>query len=188
MKLIHNGILHNFFAEDNIMSKKEIKVKKRAKAADFDDVLYYPWNYFWCAYTEEPYYNNAFVKIVTRIGKKLGNKNNKNSNYHRGIEYIVERAKVSKSAVKSIRKKFKRVRHNKYAFRVPYKLDKCIDVIIETIKDGNISLVGIAEEGEMYRDIIIRAEYPGICIMANENSSNKISDLRDSLKQINERY
>lgn len=74
---------------------------------DADDILAFGPHYFSCGWKKETYYNFNYVVAIALVGKLYGDRESKNSDYHKGVEYIADAVGVSKRQVKILRKKVK---------------------------------------------------------------------------------
>lgn len=99
------------------------------------------YSYFWLGSSEGLKYNVYYARILEVIGSVYGDSDNNSSNYKRGVTYISEKLHVSKSAVKVLRKNFKRYRkvtrydwsEKFYEYKIPFTVVEIIKEMIQCI-------------------------------------------------------
>ena len=80
-----------------------------AAKLDFDDIMAFGPHYFGCGWMKDKYYNLNYAVALSLIGRLYGDKESKNSDYHKGVVYISDATGVSKRQVKILRKKVKKI-------------------------------------------------------------------------------
>lgn len=144
---------------------------------DLDDFLSIGSNYFTCGYQpstdiDAMYYNNIIAKAFELIGRLYTTKDNKQSNYKRGVAFIASETGVSKRHVKVLRKKYKAHFFNNsgYVFRTPYDISDILEKIIELLdrkgSDSEVESFLQKHKGELYRIVLIGRQYTAIEIAA----------------------
>lgn len=141
--------------------------------------------YFTCGLNRDAYINNAFYRAIEIIGILYGNHNNRNSNYHRGITYIAIRMQLSKSMIKSFRKKLYTLGY--YYYRTPYKIVEIIELITSLL--DNKKQETIVKEFldtftfKSYRDVLIHKQYMAIKTRIDSNM-NVYSEKEEKIRKI----
>ena len=59
-----------------------------ASKLDFDDIMAFGPHYFGCGWMKYKYYNLNYAVALSLIGRLYGDKESKNSDYHKGVVYI----------------------------------------------------------------------------------------------------
>ena len=153
------------------------------------DYIYWIPKYFWCGNGKQPYYNYSFAFAVEIIGKRFGEKN-KSSDYHNGIAYIAKKANVTKSQVKSLRKKMK-VKGG-YEFKTPFNTSlivvEMVNLLSSIEETNEVKRLYQMSECSLYRDMLINKQYASICMAALEGRRRKVLELEGSLSSIITEY
>lgn len=155
---------------------------------DKDDLFTFGPNYFGCGWKEESYYNFNFAIAVALIGKNYGDMDSKNSDYHKGINYIASEVGVSKRQVKTMRK---RIKYKKgYWFKTPYAIVEIIAFMIEKLKackdEEYVNLFLSKHEGDLYREMLIAEQYISIKLACN-GKRTKVVNIADKLTNITDK-
>lgn len=148
---------------------------------DADDILAFGPHYFSCGWKKETYYNFNYAVAIALVGKLYGDRESKNSDYHKGVEYIADAVGVSKRQVKILRKKVKG-KHG-YWFKTPYTTAKIIQEVIDKLREqeGEASVRTFLKksESEVYREILIAEQYGAIKAACKGNRAKVISLAND---------
>ncbi len=169
----------------------EERIEKIMKT-DKSDLFAFGSEYFKCGYIsretkEAAYYNYVMAQVFEIIGKVYGNKNNRESDYKRGVDFISENLGISKTKIKILRKKVRVVKG--YVFKIPYSIDIIIKEIIELLLQKNTEIMiykyMLKYKGEMYRDVLIYKQYSAI--MNSSENSRKIEEVYEKLMVIDEK-
>ena len=149
---------------DSYMEQVEQCAIAEAKKVDKDDFMTVGPNYFGCGWKKESYYNFNLSVAITLIGRIYGDRKSKNSDYHKGVEYIAREVNVPKRQVKILRKKIKY--KNGYWFKTPYSIVKIVEKIIEKLQESKdetyVRRFLFKNKKKMYREILIEEQYISI--------------------------
>ena len=152
---------------------------------DVDDLMAFGLHYFSCGWKREIYYNFNYAVALALIGKLYGDSKGKNSDYHKGVEYIANAVGISKRQVKILRKKVKG-KHG-YWFKTPYATAKIIRKVIDKLREqeGEECVRSFLKNNDkkMYREILIAEQYEAIKA-ARKGNRRKVMDLADDLRDI----
>lgn len=152
---------------------------------DTDDIFTWGPNYFTCGWKKNVYYNFNYAAALALIGSLHGESKSRNSNYHRGVEYVANAAGVSKRQVKILRKKVKG--EHGYWFKTPYTTAKIILKIIEELREHedekSVRLFLKESSSKVYREILISKQFEAIKAACKGNRK-KVLDLTDELRSI----
>ena len=170
---------------DSYMKQIEQYAIAEIKSIDKDDFMSFGPNYFGCGWKKESYYNFNFAVAITLIGRIYGDKKSKNSDYHKGVEYIAQEVGVPKRQVKILRKKLKY--KNGYWFKTPYDIVKIVERIIEKLQESKnetyVRRFLLKNKNRMYREILSEEQYPAIQ-EAQRGGRKKVVDISDDLRNI----
>ena len=156
-----------------------------ASKLDFDDIMAFGPHYFGCGWMKYKYYNLNYAVALSLIGRLYGDKESKNSDYHKGVVYISDALGISKRQVKILRKK---VKHgNGSWFKIPYTtaaiIKKIINKLRETEQEEYVSSFLKKCNSTVYREILIPDQFEAIKA-ARKGERQKVLDLADELKDI----
>lgn len=134
---------------------------------------------------KESYYNFNYAIALSLVGKLYGDSEVKNSDYHKGGEYIADAVGVSKRQVKILRKRV-RGKHG-YWFKTPYTTARIIQKIIDKLREQEdeecVKTFLRNHDSKIYREILIAEQYEAIKA-ARRGNRKKVKDLADDLRDI----
>lgn len=170
---------------DSYMRQLEQCAMNEAKSTDKDDFMAFGPNYFGCGWKNESYYNFNFSVAITLIGRIYGDKKLKNSDYHKGVEYIAREVGLPKRQVKILRKKLRY--KNGYWFKTPYSIVEIVERIIEKLHESKnetyVSCFLSKNKKKLYREILIEEQYIAIQ-EAQRGGRKKVVDISDDLRNL----
>lgn len=155
---------------------------------DKDDYFILGSKYFSCGNSKDNYYNNPYTIAIAIIGKINKPDSRRNSDYHNGVAFISNKLGVSKSEVKSIRKKYRCV--SGYVFKTTYNISIILKCIIdELVKNRNNVIVAefilkYDAVNKMYRDLLIDKQYHAIRYAAHNSSRNSVIHVSGELDHL----
>lgn len=163
----------------------ERKAIAEASKFDADDLMAVGLSYFSCGWKKESYYNFNYAIALSLVGKLYGDSEVKNSDYHKGVEYIADAVGVSKRQVKILRKRV-RGKHG-YWFKTPYTTARIIQKIIDKLREQEdeecVKTFLRNHDSMIYREILIAEQYEAIKA-ARRGNRKKVKDLADNLRDI----
>lgn len=142
---MHGEVIGMIRIDSGFSSSIEELTKEIRKNELTDIITLY--SYFWVGASENLKYNIYYAQVLEAIGNVYGDSDNNSSNYKRGVTFISEKLHVSKSAVKVLRKNFKRYRkvteyswsEDFYEYKIPYTVVKIMAEIIKCLDSITLS-------------------------------------------------
>lgn len=172
------------------MTKKlemiRIETLKEANNNNYDDYLTIGHLYFTCGWSENTYFNEQYVTAIALIGLCYTNKVKGKSNYSRGIKYIADDLGISRTQVKSLRKKMEA--SDGYAFKTPIStariIERIIALLLAACENEVVKEYLRINKNKMFRTVLLHNQNEAIQIAANKPGAHRVRKVANELNRI----